>query len=190
MKRCCAIFAVLFTLACFAFAAAEEFRAPEGFTISYPAGWLAISKATETKSIPADVAEWMGKSKVERGSASVLLIHPDNGDFMEYAKVGPTSYKPINNYTLTNLVGNSQQEFGSKGMTADIWEARIKDVGGVNAMVLDYKVRSAALDEPLHVRQYYFSKQGTSYVVTCTAKWGTFGTYAGAFEGMAASLKW
>jgi hypothetical protein len=190
MKRSVGLVAVLLSFVLCTISFAEEFRAPEGFTINYPAGWLAISKSTNTKDIPAEVAEWMTKSKVERGSASVLFIHPTNDDFMEYAKVAATSYKPINNFTLTNLVGNSQEDFGGRGMTADIWEARIKDVGGAKAMVLDYKVRSAAISDPLHVRQYYFSKNNSTYVVTCTAKWSSWGSSAAAFEGIAASLKW
>jgi hypothetical protein len=189
MHRICAYLAVLFLLVVETVARGEEFRSPEGFSLSYSSGWLAVSKSTNSEELPANVAEWLAKSKTDIGASSVLLVHPSSGDFMEYAKVASTSYVPINDYTMTNLVGNSQEKFGARGIDADVWEARIRQVGGNKAMVLDYKARSGIANYPLHVRQYYFSKNKKSYVLTCTAKWESFSKYASAFEGIAASFK-
>ena len=174
---------------CHSVSGAEEFRSADGFSLSYPSDWLAFSEEEKPEKVPAEVANWIARCKVDFGGTSVMLIRPSNEDFLEYVKVAPTKYLAVNNYNLTNLVGNSQNQFQSQGMGADIWEARVRQVGDKSAMVLDYKVRSGLSSDPLHVRQYYFSKNGKSYLVTCTAKWSSFATYASAFDGIAASMK-
>ena len=168
---------------------AEEFRSPDGFSLSYPSDWLAFSEEEKPEKVPREVTDWISRCKVDFGQTSVMLIHPSSDEFLEYVKVAPTKYLAVNNYNMTNLVGNSQQQFQSQGMGADIWEARVRQVGNNLAMVLDYKVRSGLSRDPLHVRQYYLSKDGKSWLVTCTATWSSFGTYASAFEAIAGSMK-
>jgi hypothetical protein len=189
MRRCRVGLAILFALIVCSATRAEEFRSPDGFSLSYPTDWLAFSDEQRPEKVPASVADWIARCKVDFGQTSVMLIRPSSEDFLEYVKIAPTKYLAVNNFNLTNLVGNSQDQFQSQGMGADIWEARVRQVGGNSAMVLDYKVRSSLSSDPLHVRQYYFSKDGKSFLVTCTAKWSSFGTYASAFEGIAGSLK-
>jgi len=189
MRISCAPLALICALTYCSVSRAEEFRSADGFSLSYPSDWLAFSEDEQPEKLPAEVANWVSKCKVDFGATSVMVVRPSSEDFLEYVKVARTKYLAANNYNLTNLVGNSQNQFQSQGMGADIWEARVRQVGGNSAMVLDYKVRSSLSSDPLHVRQYYFSKDGKTFLVTCTAKWSSFGTYASAFEGIAGSLK-
>src|SRR5204862_2369480 len=99
-KRTVVLAAVVLSL--HAFSRAEEFRSPDGFSLSYPSAWLAFSADARPDKVPANVTEWISKCKVDFGQTCVMIIHPSNDDFLEYVKVAPTKYLAVNNYNLPN----------------------------------------------------------------------------------------
>src|SRR5690349_3220741 len=107
MRRCCFGFATLIVLTVCSTLRAVEFRSPDGFSLNYPSDWLAFSDEQRPEKVPASVTDWISRCKVDFGQTSVMLIRPSNQDFLDYAKVAPTKYLAVNNYNLTNLVGNS-----------------------------------------------------------------------------------
>jgi hypothetical protein len=65
MKRGVTLLPVLLLLSMGAISRGEEYKSPDGYSFSYPQGWIAISKTEKPEKMPADVAEFVAKCKVD-----------------------------------------------------------------------------------------------------------------------------
>jgi len=183
----------LIALVCVGSAFGGHYADPSGFSLDYPDGWIPITRDSMEKgsrALPAELKAWVSKHNVDLNRIAVMVVRDGRDDFLESINVIVDNEQvPLNDGAAQNLAGQFRKRYEAMDMKVDNLEGRVQRVGLRTAVVLEGRLQMPGVPHILRQKQVLFPGGGKTYIVTCTAKVGTFDKYQPAFDRMLASVE-
>lgn len=169
-------------------ARAEKYTDPSGFAFTYPNDWIAITQLNKDM-LPPDITNWLSRNRVNLNQVKVIVLQPGQADFLTNVNVVVQNQQmPINNDSVKKLLEILPKQFRSMGVTVEDLTARVGQLGGTPAVILDFQSRMPVAQGPLKQRQAMFAGGGKTYTVTCTSTTDRFPQDVAAFDAILASF--
>ncbi|HEY2881367.1 MAG TPA: ATPase, T2SS/T4P/T4SS family [Pirellulales bacterium] len=165
-----------------------DYPDPDGFSITYPEGWIAINKESAAK-LPAGQKAWLATNKINFDAVRVVLVHAGGKDFLEYVTVGVKPKEvPISDADLPGFVQGIKDEYKKANIELENADYHIADVGGTKGYQLEYTVKAGANATPLRIRLDVVPGGGKTYSLTFTSTQDQFGSMQSVFDQMLTSF--
>ena len=190
MTAFCAAIVMFVTATC---AMGGQYDDPSGFSLTYPDGWTAVDKVSQTihpKDLPKEIGNWLQKNQVSLDGVKVMLLRQGKGSFLENLNVVVRPGEPpINSHTVDEVIDVVSKQYRSMGLPIQNMTGRLQTYGVNRAVVLDYNMKVPGSNATITQRQMMIPGGGNIYIITCSAKPETFATYAPIFDSIVSNMK-
>src|SRR5438477_3994061 len=133
--------------------AAGEYSDPNGFSFTYPDGWIAVAnpgKDIDPKTAPPQFRQWLEKNNISLSRMNVVLIRDGQDEFPVALSVLVNQQQiPVNDDTTKQLLDMMRAQAPSMGATIADAEGHVRKVGANEAIVYDFQTRLPGVPVPL-----------------------------------------
>lgn len=170
----------------------EEYRDPDGFSFTYPKGWIALTGETKDglrEELTPETRTWLEKNAIDLNKISLLLVRNGKAEFLENLNVVVIKQQITpDEETLKSLLEQMEKQYEKMGMKIKDVVSRVEKVGANKALVVEYRARLPIVPDELKQKQVFIPGGGKTYIITCTGRADTYADHAATFDKMLTSV--
>lgn len=191
LGRC--IWVGIILIACAVQASAGTYSHPSGFSLTYPDGWIAVSRESlsekHDEALPPELKQWIDKNNIDLNRIAVYLTRqgeaqsPENVNVVIEPQQVPTSGNAATDYG--NHLAKTIRDMGA---TVTGVHCRAEKIGDRDVLLADYNMQFHGVEPAFHQRQVLLPGGGKTFIITCTATTETYSRYQPVFDSVIASF--
>lgn len=180
-------------LACTVPAMGGEHADPSGFVLTYPKGWVAVTRHTmrhASSTLPDGVRNWLSKNSLVLAQVAVLVVRDGAEEWLENLNIVVDGQQiAADGETARRLSEEMPNQYRAMGARVTDVHAQVEKLGARDVVVVSQRLEMLDVPEPLLQRQVIIPGGGKTYIVTCTAKADSFDAHRPTFDAMLASFR-
>jgi hypothetical protein len=175
------------------FARGATYSDPNGFSFTYPAGWMVLNRELMGKldeGLPAEMKQYIAKNSIDFNKVAVMLVREGSEEFLENLNVVVEQKQiPVNDRMVKQLKETLESGYRQLGMAPDRVDSRIETVASREAIVIDCHARVPGTNVQIQQKQIMLPGGGKTYIITCSANAGSIEKYRPIFDSILASFQ-
>jgi len=167
-----------------------EFTSPQGFSLSYPDAWAALSKDQTDEVRKKSMSLFKNVTEASLDQVAVMIGEDNAGGFAANANVVVTpGSAPLMEKTEAELCQFVTEQYSKVGLAPYDVQVEKTKVGDLDAISSHYSIKMPGASEPLRQWQVAVPAGRRTYIVTCTSLEADQAKYRPVFAAMVSSFR-